>query len=138
MESNKIKDLGEMLNINYLMERYPNEISGGQKQRVAICRAIINSPKIIFADEPTGNLDSKSSEDIFMYLETLHKECSTSILMVTHDPFSASYCDRIVFLEDGTIVNVLIKKENTVTFFNDIMNMMKERNLKNVNEKDKK
>lgn len=124
MESDVISRFAKMLDIEEILERYPYEISGGQQQRVAICRAIINSPKIIFADEPTGNLDSKSSEKVLSYFELLHKECNASILMVTHDPFSASYCERVVFLQDGSITMELIRKGSKDEFFNSILEVL--------------
>ena len=82
MEGNIVNKLANMLDIDKILESYPNEISGGQQQRAAICRAIINNPKIIFADEPTGNLDSRSSEKVLSYFELLHKECDASILIL--------------------------------------------------------
>ncbi|WDV45350.1 ABC transporter ATP-binding protein [Clostridiaceae bacterium M8S5] len=124
-QDNVVVDFANMLGIGEIMERYPYEISGGQQQRVAICRAIVNNPKIIFADEPTGNLDSRSSKKVLSYFELLHEECNASILMVTHDPFSASYCDRIVFLQDGLIVREIHKKGDKTKFFDDIINSAK-------------
>lgn len=125
MESEIVNRFASMLNIDKLMERYPYEISGGQQQRVAICRAIINNPKIIFADEPTGNLDSKSSEKVLAYFKLLHNKCNASILMVTHDPFSASYCDRVVFLQDGSIIKEIRKQNDNIEFLNNIMDELK-------------
>lgn len=121
MEEDIVEDLTNMLDIGKIMEMYPYEISGGQQQRVAICRAIINNPKIIFADEPTGNLDLNSSKKVLSYLELLHNKRNTSILMVTHDTFSASYCDRVVFLKDGLIVEEIRKQGNKAEFLNCIM-----------------
>ncbi|OOM77066.1 ABC transporter ATP-binding protein [Clostridium sp. BL-8] len=121
MESDIVYKIANMLDIGKILERYPYEISGGQQQRTAICRAIINNPKIIFADEPTGNLDSKSSEKVLSYFELLHKEYNSTILMVTHDPFSASYCDRVVFLQDGSVIKEIKKQGDKVKFFNNIV-----------------
>jgi putative ABC transport system ATP-binding protein len=134
MEDDTVGRLADMLEIADVMERYPYEISGGQQQRAAICRAIINNPKILFADEPTGNLDSKSSEKVLSYFGLIRKNYETSILMVTHDPFTACHCDRVVFLEDGRIVKE-IHKDIAVTsaFFNDILNAIK--NLQTTNTK---
>jgi putative ABC transport system ATP-binding protein len=130
-----VNKLAKMLDIDKILERYPYEISGGQQQRTAICRAIINNPKIIFADEPTGNLDTQSSEKVLSYFELLHKECDASILMVTHDPFSASYCDRVVFLQDGEIIKEIRKTGDKVNFFDSIMKELKDLNTsKNKNE----
>jgi ABC-type lipoprotein export system ATPase subunit len=128
MEGDIVNKFANMLDIDKIMERYPYEISGGQQQRVAICRAIINNPKIIFADEPTGNLDSQSSEKVLSYFELLHNECNASILMVTHDPFSASYCDRVVFLQDGSIIKEIRKQGDKVKFFNSIMEELQDFN----------
>lgn len=132
MESNIVNKLANMLDIDKILERYPYEISGGQQQRVAICRAIINNPKIIFADEPTGNLDSQSSEKVLSYFELLHNECDASILMVTHDPFSASYCDRVVFLQDGAIIKEIRKKGDKVEFFDSIMKELQDLNTSKI------
>lgn len=120
MDGDIVNKFSSMLNIAQIMDRYPYEISGGQKQRVAICRAIINNPKIIFADEPTGNLDSRSSKKVLSYFELIHKECNASILMVTHDPFYASYCERVVFLQDGSIIQEIKKQSDKAKFLDDI------------------
>lgn len=132
IEGDIVNKLANMLDIGEILERYPYEISGGQQQRTAICRAIINDPKIIFADEPTGNLDSKSSEKVLSYFELLHKEYNSSILMVTHDPFSASYCDRVVFLQDGSILKEIRKKGDKVAFLNNIMEELQAVNTSNI------
>ncbi|MCR3758923.1 ABC transporter ATP-binding protein [Clostridium felsineum] len=121
IQGDSVDKLAKLLDIEEIMNKYPYEISGGQQQRAAICRAIINSPKIIFADEPTGNLDSSSSEKVLEYFKLLHSEYNTSIVMVTHDIFSASYCDRVVFLKDGVIIKEIIKKKDRFEFFNCIM-----------------
>lgn len=125
-EDDTVDRLSAMLDICDILERYPYEISGGQQQRAAICRAIVNTPKILFADEPTGNLDSKSSEKVLSYFELVRNECETSIMMVTHDPFSASYCDRVVFIEDGSIIKEIDKKADKGSFFNNILEAMQE------------
>jgi putative ABC transport system ATP-binding protein len=83
----------------------PNELSGGEQQRVAVARAIAKNPPIILADEPTGNLDSKSSKEIMTILSTLHKEQNITLVMITHDPNIAHYCQRIIHIEDGQIIN---------------------------------
>lgn len=135
MESDIVYETANMLDIGKILERYPYEISGGQQQRTAICRAIINNPKIIFADEPTGNLDSKSSEKVLSYFELLHKEYNSTILMVTHDPFSASYCDRVVFLQDGSVIKEIKKQGDKVKFFNNIVEELQNFNLSKIKEK---
>jgi len=85
----------------------PSELSGGQQQRVACARALVNKPDLIFADEPTGNLDSNASADLLAFLRRSVKELGQSVVMVTHDPRSAAYADRVVFLADGTVVSDL-------------------------------
>lgn len=124
MESNDVDRQAQMLNIDSLLNRYPYEISGGQQQRVAICRAIINDPKILFADEPTGNLDSQSSEKVLSYFDLIHKENKASILMVTHDPFSAQYCQRVIFLKDGFVLGEIKRQGDKRTFMNEIMEVL--------------
>ena len=121
MDEDVFNKLVNMLDINKILESYPYEISGGQQQRAAICRAVINNPKIIFADEPTGNLDTNSSKKVLSYFELLHSECDASILMVTHDPFCSSYCDRVVFLQDGAIIKEIRKQGDKGSFLNEIM-----------------
>lgn len=135
MESDIVYKIANMLDIGKILERYPYEISRGQQQRTAICRAIINNPKIIFADEPTGNLDSKSSEKVLSYFELLHKEYNSTILMVTHDPFSASYCDRVVFLQDGSVIKEIKKQGDKVKFFNNIVEELQNFNRSKIKEK---
>ena len=93
------------------MDKYPSEISGGQKQRVAAARALITEPTILFGDEPTGALDSKSAKDLLDMMDDLNKNDQVSILLVTHDPLSASYCKRILFIKDGKI-HQEIKRNN--------------------------
>ena len=125
IHGNCIDQYAKIFNINEILEKYPYEISGGQMQRVAICRAIINNYKIIFADEQTGKLDSKSSETVLSYFELVHKQYDASILMVTHDPFSASYCERVVFLQDGSIIKEIKKQGDKGDFLNDIIETLK-------------
>jgi putative ABC transport system ATP-binding protein len=107
--------------------RKPTQMSGGQQQRVGIARALAGNPKIVFADEPTGNLDSKSSEKVLSYFGLIHKKYNTGILMVTHDPFTACHCDRVVFLEDGRIAKEIHKNyADTNAFFSDILAALQE------------
>lgn len=103
--------IADALKIGDLLERCPDGFSGGEKQRVAICRAIINEPEIILADEPTGNLDSKSGKQVVRILEEINRVLGKTIIMVTHDPVVASSCQRIMFLKDGKIVNEIAKSE---------------------------
>ncbi|MFC4897111.1 ABC transporter ATP-binding protein [Streptosporangium amethystogenes subsp. fukuiense] len=86
----------------------PSELSGGQQQRVAVARALISGPQVIFADEPTGNLDSRSGAEVLSFLRTSVRELNQTIVMVTHDPVAASYADRVVFLRDGLLVSELV------------------------------
>ena len=119
--TDKVDALAQMLDIDDVLEKYPYEISGGQQQRAAICRAIVAEPKIIFADEPTGNLDSKSSQSVLGYFDKILAECGVSIVMVTHDPFSASHCSRIIFLKDGKTAGELLREGDRDTFFHQIL-----------------
>ncbi|KMK77697.1 ABC transporter ATP-binding protein [Alkalihalobacillus pseudalcaliphilus] len=95
--------IAKLFGIEMILDKYPYHISGGQKQRTAISRALMNEPDIIFADEPTGNLDSKSSAVIMDCFEKVVKQLGTTVLLVTHDVFAASYCQRVVFIKDGEI-----------------------------------
>jgi putative ABC transport system ATP-binding protein len=88
-------------------DHYPRQLSGGQEQRVAIARAIVNEPKIVLADEPTGNLDTQNSETVLGMLRHLNKEMKQTIVMITHNPEAAAYCDRVVHMRDGVIVDGL-------------------------------
>ena len=132
MEGSEVDELADMLDIKELMDRYPYEISGGQQQRVAICRAIVNKPRIIFADEPTGNLDSKTSKKVLSYFELVRNQYNVSILMVTHDPFSASYCNRVVFLHDGSIIKEIRTNGDKNQFFNKILEEIQSINADNI------
>ncbi len=109
----RVKDIAEKLGISDILKKYPYQISGGQKQRVASSRAIITNPKLVLADEPTGSLDSKSSRQLLENFEFLNKKMDATILMVTHDAFTASYANRILFIKDGKIFNELIKGNDT-------------------------
>ncbi|OAB47334.1 ABC transporter ATP-binding protein [Paenibacillus antarcticus] len=118
----RFQALATELGIADLKNKYPNEISGGQKQRTSAARAFIHEPSIIFADEPTGALDSKSASDLLNKLSELNQKRKATIVMVTHDPVAASYCSRVIFIKDGQIYTQLNKGEETrQTFFKDIM-----------------
>lgn len=118
----KFHALATELGIAELQDKYPNEISGGQKQRTSAARAFIHEPSIIFADEPTGALDSKSASDLLNKLSELNEKLRSTIIMVTHDPVAASYSSRVIFIKDGQIYTQLNKGEETrQTFFKDIM-----------------
>ena len=109
----RVKTIAKRLNIDGILDKFPWEISGGQKQRVASARAIVTNPKIILADEPTGALDSKSSKALLESLNELNNDLNATILMVTHDAFTASYAKRILFIKDGKIFNELIRGNDT-------------------------
>ena len=108
----RVKSISEILHINDILNKFPYEVSGGQKQRAACARALVNNPRLILADEPTGALDSKSSAALLHTLQIMNEELGATILMVTHDVFSACYCGRILFLSDGKICAEL-KRENS-------------------------
>ena len=120
------KKYAEQFQIEYLLKKNPYELSGGEKQRVAICRALINNPDLILADEPTGNLDSKSGKIVIDALNKISSEYKKTIVMVTHDPQMASYCDRIILLKDGKILEELKKGSNRETFYQTILSKMAE------------
>lgn len=109
----RVLDAAEKLEINSILNKFPYQMSGGQKQRVAAARAIVSNPSLILADEPTGALDSKSSRMLLESLDNLNKELHSTILMVTHDAFTASYCKRILFIKDGKIFNELLRGNDT-------------------------
>lgn len=101
----QIKVVARKLDIEDILNKYPYEMSGGQKQRVASARAIVTNPKLVLADEPTGALDSKSSKMLLEGLKKLNNNYNSTILMVTHDAFSASYASRVIFIKDGKLFN---------------------------------
>ncbi len=109
----KVKEVAKKLEISNILEKYPYQISGGQKQRCASARAVITNPSLVLADEPTGALDSKSARQLLEIFEKLNKELKTTILMVTHDAFTASYANRILFIKDGKIFNEIIKGDDS-------------------------
>lgn len=121
----RVRAAAERLDIGDILKKFPYEVSGGQKQRCACARALINKPKLLLADEPTGALDSKSASMLLESFAAVNHSMKATILMVTHDIFSASYCSRILFLRDGKIFNELHKGERTrKEFFHEIMDVM--------------
>mgnify|MGYP000114658386 FL=1 len=120
----KVNKLSEFFGLKNHLKKYPYQLSGGQKQRVAAARAIITSPSIVFADEPTGSLDSKSSQELLQCLLRMNEELNTTIIMVTHDPFAASYCKRILYLKDGKIHARLDKDSTRKEFFKRIIDFV--------------
>ncbi len=121
---NRVKQIAVNLGILEMLNKYPYEVSGGQKQRAAAGRAIIHKPKLILADEPTGALDSKSSSELLQCLSDLNEKDKATIMMVTHDPFAASYCKRIIFIKDGRLFTELVRGGNRKEFFQKIMDVL--------------
>lgn len=121
----RILEIAKSLNIADILNKYPYQVSGGQKQRCACARAIINKPKLILADEPTGALDSYSSQMLLSTLQSINEQLGATILMVTHDAFSASYAGRILILRDGEIFTEIHKGSDTrKVFFEKILNVL--------------
>ncbi|MDK2564333.1 ABC transporter ATP-binding protein [Romboutsia sedimentorum] len=118
---NRVKELMKLFDIYDLANKYPYNVSGGQKQKVAVARALVNNPSVIFADEPTGNLDSKSTSNIMNIISNINKEIKSTVLMVTHDPFAASFCNRIVFIKDGKVKMEIASSGNRKDFFDRIL-----------------
>ncbi len=117
--------IAKRLEITDVLNKYPYQMSGGQRQRVAAARAIVTNPALILADEPTGALDSKSSRMLLESIETLNNELGATILIVTHDAFTASYCKRILFIKDGKIFSELYRGEQSrKEFFNKIIEVV--------------
>jgi len=124
-QKKRIYDIASKLGITKILDKYPYQMSGGEKQRIASARAIITNPSIILADEPTGALDSKSSKQLLNSFEYLNKELNSTILMVTHDAFTASYATRVIFIKDGKIFNELNKGDmSRKEFFNQIIDVV--------------
>ena len=121
----RIQDIAQKLNITDILNKYPYQVSGGQKQRCACARAIINNPKLLLADEPTGALDSHSAQMLLSTIQSINEQLSATILMVTHDAFTASYASRILFLQDGAIFTELRKgNDSRSAFFEKILNVL--------------
>ncbi len=121
----RVKDVAAKLDITKVLNKYPYQMSGGEKQRVASARAIITNPKLILADEPTGALDSKSSKMLLESFKYLNEEINATILMVTHDAFTASYANRVIFIKDGKIFNEINKGSTSrKEFFDKIIDVV--------------
>lgn len=112
--------------IRHIKNKYPAEISGGEKQRTAVARAIVNDPLVILADEPTGNLDSKSGRAVIDSFKQAQSELNATIFMVTHDSFAASFCDRVILLKDGLVHRTLTSHGNRVAFQDSLLTAIKE------------
>lgn len=120
-----VNTVAEQLEITSVLRKYPYQISGGQKQRVASARAIVTSPKLVLADEPTGALDSKASKLLLERFNYLNRENEATVMMVTHDSFTASYASRVIFIKDGQIFNEISRGDNTrKQFFDRIIDII--------------
>ncbi|MCG5104563.1 ABC transporter ATP-binding protein [Oceanobacillus alkalisoli] len=131
LEGTKVKEMekrvaavADKLGISEILQNRTYEISGGQAQRTAIARAIIHRPKMVLADEPTGNLDSKASRTVMEMLEQINREDRTTMMMVTHDPIAASFTERIVFIKDGKLYNEIQRGDNRQAFFQKIIDVL--------------
>ncbi|MGO1043525.1 ABC transporter ATP-binding protein [Clostridioides difficile] len=123
-QDEKLSEVSKILGIEDLLNKRTFEVSGGQAQRTAIARALINKPSILLADEPTGNLDSKSSKTVMELFQKINKENKVTTMMVTHDPLAASYCNRILFIKDGAIYNEIYKENSREQFYQEIMDVL--------------
>jgi putative ABC transport system ATP-binding protein len=120
----KSREIAGKLGISSIMKKRTYEISGGQAQRTAIARAMIHSPKLLLADEPTGNLDSGAARDVMDLLETINRQQATTMMLVTHDALAASYCHRVVFIKDGRFYTEIHRGDNRQSFFQKIMDTL--------------
>ncbi|MNZ54278.1 ABC transporter ATP-binding protein YxdL [compost metagenome] len=116
--------MAEKLGITEILDKRTYEISGGQAQRTAIARALIHNPKLVLADEPTGNLDSKAARDVMELMGKLNKEENTTMMLVTHDAIAASYCDRVVFIKDGQFYSEIHCGDSRAAFYQKIINVL--------------
>ena len=122
--SQRVAEVMQFLGIADYMQRYPYEVSGGQQQRAAVARAVVHQPRLLLADEPTGNLDSASARALLEMFQKLNQQQQATILMVTHDPFSASYSQRVVFIKDGRVFSHLQRAGTQQQFFQSILNTL--------------
>lgn len=120
----QVTEIARRLGIEEQLDKFPYQVSGGQKQRAAAARAIINAPDLILADEPTGALDSRSAQMLLEATEDLNRELGATIMLVTHDPFAASYCKRILFIRDGRLYNEIHRGESRQEFFQQILDVL--------------
>lgn len=121
----QVTEIARRLGIEEQLDKFPYQVSGGQKQRAAAARAIINAPDLILADEPTGALDSRSAQMLLEATEDLNRELGATIMLVTHDPFAASYCQRILFIKDGKLFSELVRGDaSRKQFFDQIMHVL--------------
>lgn len=120
----KLTEVLQFLGIEEIKKKRTFEISGGQKQRVAIARAVIHQPHLLLADEPTGNLDSESVNSVMQLFRSIHETFQTSVLMVTHDPYVASFAERVIFIKDGNLYNEIHRSEQKQQFYQNIMDTL--------------
>lgn len=121
----KVENIASELGVSEILDKYPYEMSGGQKQRIACARAMVTSPSLVLADEPTGALDSKSAGMLLENLRIMNEHKGATILMVTHDAYTASHCKRILFIKDGKMFNELVKGESSrKEFFEKIISVV--------------
>lgn len=123
-QNKKLERVAKILGIEKILNKRTFEVSGGEAQRTAVARALIHNPSILLADEPTGNLDSKSSKIVMELFEKINKEEKVTTMMVTHDPVAASYCNRILFIKDGAIYNEIYKEDSRQQFYQDILDVI--------------
>lgn len=124
----RLEEILEVVGLKDRRKHTPRELSGGQQQRVAIARSLIGRPEILFADEPTGNLDSRSSEAVIGAFLEAQKELNATTFMVTHDSFSASYCDRVIVMKDGTVYTELTSNGNHREFMEELLDVLRKMN----------
>ncbi|MDB0438918.1 ABC transporter ATP-binding protein [Clostridioides difficile] len=123
---NRATSLCKLFGIEHIRKKYPAEISGGEKQRTAVARALMNNPDLILADEPTGNLDSKSCRTVIDSFLKAKQELDATIFMVTHDSFAASFCDRVIVLKDGMVYKEVVKSDSRREFLDELLELLKE------------
>lgn len=124
--------LCQMFGISHIQNKYPAEVSGGERQRTAVARALINNPLVILADEPTGNLDSKSSASVIRSFKQAQSELDATIFMVTHDSFAAAHCDRVIIMKDGAVREVITNTGNIGLYQNELLSAIKAMNEEEV------
>ncbi|EOP95865.1 ABC transporter ATP-binding protein [Bacillus cereus] len=121
----RVLEIAKKFEIEHILNQFPYQVSGGQKQRCAASRAIITNPSMVFGDEPTGALDSKSATDLLESMKSLNEQDNSTILMVTHDAFAASYCKRVIFIKDGELCKELHRRKLTrKQFFQQVVDVM--------------
>ncbi len=122
---NRVREVAEKLGITEILSKFPYQVSGGQKQRTACARAIVAGQSLLLADEPTGALDSKASKNLLEIISTMNRDMRTTILMVTHDAYSASYAGRVLFLKDGRVFNELLRGDRgRSVFYHEILDVL--------------